>query len=94
MYAAVRRYKFDSKSGTEIAQKIQDGFIPILRKTPGFVAYYWLETATGEGASLSVFDSAAGAEESIRVAADFVQKNLAALLGKPEVIQGEVKAHS
>jgi hypothetical protein len=94
MYAVIRKYQFNPSAGAEIAKKIQDGFVPVLRKTPGFVAYYWLESADGQGSSLGVFESEAGADESVRIAADFVRDNLAALLGKPEVTKGEVKAHS
>ncbi len=36
----------------------------------------------------------AGAEESVRLAAEFVQQHLASLLGKPEITQGEVHAHA
>ena len=44
---------------------------------------------------MGVFEDKAGAEESVRLAAAFVQQHLAGLLGKPEVItQGEVKAHA
>jgi hypothetical protein len=94
MYAVIRRYQFDPKSSEEISRHVTEGFIPLLRQTPGFVAYYWLDTVEGVGASLSVFEAKAGAEESVRLAADYVQQHLAGLLGKPEVTQGEVKAHA
>jgi hypothetical protein len=95
MYAVIRRYQFDPKSSEEISRRIREGFIPLLRKTPGFVAYHWLDTGNGVGASMGVFEDKAGTEESVRLAAAFVQQHLAGLLGKPEVItQGEVKAHA
>ena len=94
MYAVIRRYQFDPKSTGEIDRQIREGFVPLIRQTPGFVAYYWLDTGGGVGASLSVFQDKAGAEESVRLAADWTQKNLAGLLGKPEITQGEVQAHA
>ena len=94
MYAVIRRYGFDPKSSAEINRRVQEGFTPLIRKTPGFVAYYWLDTGAGVGTSLSVFQDKAGAEESVRLAADWVQKNLAGLLGKPEITEGEVRAHA
>ena len=94
MYSVIRKYQFDPSASQEIAQKIQDGFVPLLRQTPGFVAYYWLDTGQGQGASLGVFQDEAGADESVRIAADFVKENLASLLGKPEITKGEVRAHS
>ena len=94
MYAVIRKYQFDPNASVEIAQKIQEGFVPLLRQTPGFVAYYWLDSADGHGTSLSVFEDQAGADESVRIAADFVREHLATLLGKPEITKGEVRAHS
>jgi len=68
MYAVIRRYPFDPKSSEEISRHIRESFIPLLRKTPGFVAYHWLDTGDGVGASLSIFNDKAGAEESVRLA--------------------------
>lgn len=94
MYAVVRRYRFDAKNSQEIDERIKDVFVHLLRKAPGFEAYYWLDTGDGEGVSLSVFRDKAGAEESIRIAADFVEQHLRSLLGKPEIIQGKVHARA
>ena len=92
MYAVIRHYKFDPKNTAKIDQQIKEDFAPMLKKAPGFVAYYWLNTGAGAGASCGVFQSKAGADESVRLAADFVSQHMAGLLGKPEIIEGEVKA--
>jgi len=94
MYAVIRRYRFEPSVSEEINRQVKEGFVPLIRETPGFVCYHWLTTGEGEGASLSVFQDKAGAEESVRLAADFVQEHLASLVGKPEIIQGEVQAHA
>ena len=55
-----------------------------------------LQVLFGEGvvASISIFTDQAGAEESNRLAADYVRANLAALLQfLPEITTGEVKVH-
>jgi hypothetical protein len=58
------------------------------------VRYYWLDTGDGEGASLGVFEDKAGADESVRLAADYVKEHLSKLLTqKPEIIEGPIKAH-
>ena len=94
MFAVVRHYHFKPGDGKKIDQLIQEGFVPRIKKAKGFVRYYWLDTGEGEGASLSVFRDKAGADESIRLAADFVKTSMAELLQqKPEVIEGPVKAH-
>ena len=92
MYAVIRHYRFRSEDSEKITQLIQEGFLPLLKKANGFISYSWLDTGTGEGASLSVFQDKAGADESIRLAADFVKTNMTEFLSqKPEVIEGPIK---
>lgn len=95
MYAVIRRYRFKIEDSEKINQLIQEEFVPLLKKANGFISYNWLNTGTGEGASLSVFQDKSGADESIRLAADFVKSNMSDLLTqKPDVLEGPVKAHS
>ena len=94
MYAVVRHYHFKPEEGEKIDKLVREGFVPLIKKANGFIRYYWLDTGLGEGASFSVFRDKAGADESIRLAADFVKANLSAVVTqKPEVIEGPVKAH-
>ncbi len=94
MFSVIRHYHFDKKDRAEIERLIQNEFVPLVGKAQGFVHYYWLDTGAGEGASFGVFEDKAGADESVQIAADFVQKRMAKLLReKPEIIEGPVKAH-
>jgi len=94
MYAVIRHYHFKPEDGGKIDKQVREEFVPLIKKGKGFVRYYWLDTGAGEGASLSVFKDKAGAEESVQLAADYVKAHLSKLLvQKPEVIEGEVKAH-
>ena len=93
-FAVIRHYHFDPKNGAEIDKQVREGFVPLIRKAKGFIRYYWLDTGNGEGASFGLFRDKAGADESVRLAADFVQKHLSKLVtSKPEVIEGPVVAH-
>jgi quinol monooxygenase YgiN len=93
-FAVIRHYHFDPKNAAEIDSKVRDGFVPLIRKAKGFIRYYWLDTGEGEGASFGVFQDKAGADESVRLAAQFVRDNLSTLMtSKPEVIEGPVVAH-
>jgi hypothetical protein len=94
MFAVVRHYHFDKKDSKEIDRLVQDEFVPLIKKAKGFVRYYWLDTGAGEGASFSVFKDKAGADESVRLAADFIKTKMAkVVMQKPEVIEGPIKAH-
>jgi quinol monooxygenase YgiN len=93
-FAVIRHYHFDPKNGGEIDRQVREGFVPLIRKAKGFIRYYWLDTGKGEGVSFGVFRDKAGADESVRLAADFVREHLAKLMtSKPEVIEGPVVAH-
>lgn len=94
MYVTVRRYKIAPGSTAELKRRIQQEFLPIVSKVPGFVEYFWISSGENEMFSVNVFQDRAGAEQSVKAAADFVKKNLTSLLpNPPEVISGEVVTH-
>src|SRR5215813_2779671 len=96
MYISIRKYKLnsqDAKTRGELTRQINDIFVPQISKASGFVSYYAVDTGSGTLATVSVFESQSGAEESNRQAADFLKKNLPSLSsGPPEIISGEVIA--
>ena len=70
-----------------------EGFLPIISKLDGFVAYYWIDAGDNVMVSTSVFESQAGAEASTAAAKDYVAENLAELLpNPPQITAGEVVA--
>jgi hypothetical protein len=93
MYATIRRYEGVSNP-TEAAQRVNEGFVPLISQIPGFVAYYWVDAGSGVMISTSVFQDQASAEESNRRAADYVRQNLVSLLpNPPQITAGEVVAY-
>ena len=91
MYASIRKYK--SSNTAETIKRVNEGFVPIISQARGFVAYYLVDGGGGSLASVSLFETQAGADESNRLAADWVKANLAALTaGPPEITAGEVAA--
>lgn len=91
MYASIRHYQFKPGMAAEVAHKGQEGFVPIISKAPGFVAFYFVIEGNDRGTSISLFDSQAPADASTRLAADWVKQNVAALvIGPPTVTSGEV----
>lgn len=92
MYAAVRRYE-GVTDPAEAGRRVKEGFMPLIREVPGFVAYYWIDAGDGAMVSTSVFEDRTGAEESTKRAADYVRENLASLLpNPPQVTAGDVVA--
>ena len=95
MHAAIRQYQGAPGSvDEEMIRRINEGFLPIIQEASGFRAYYALDAGDGRFATVSVFEDRAGAEESTRMAADWIRENMASLFpNPPEVLQGEVVVH-
>lgn len=92
MYAAVRRYE-GIKDDSEAGRLVGESFVPLLQKVEGFVAYYWIDAGDGTMASLSVFENQAGADESVRLAHQWIEDNAPGLFpNPPRVTEGEVVA--
>lgn len=93
MHATVRRYE-GVTNPREAGRKVNEGFVPLISKVPGFVAYYWVDAGGGVMISTSVFQDEAGSQESNRKAADWVRENAAAFFpNPPQITAGEVVAH-
>jgi len=43
MFASVRKYKVRRGSVDHLAQRVQDGFVPLVRQMEGFQSYYLLD---------------------------------------------------
>jgi hypothetical protein len=90
MFAAIRYYRTTSDSIDEVVRRIREGFVPVVRDTPGFVAYLVLAPRGNEIVSVSVFEDPQSAEESNRKAQDWVSQNMSELLPEPEFAKGDV----
>jgi hypothetical protein len=91
MHAVIRRYTAAPAVLVEARPKLAQ-LEQLMRQTPGFVAYYFLETDEGL-TTITVTDDEAGATESMSRAAKWVQDNLPqtrASMSAPEVITGRV----
>ena len=96
MFAAIRRYEaIDRNRTTELVKKTEDTLLPRLSELPGFNGYYLIEADNGVFSSVGIFDTAADAQASTRVAADWVrqEKLETALPNPPEVTNGEIVVH-
>ena len=94
-FLAIRQYQFaPGRTMEELTAAVESGFVPLVREVPGFLDYFLVETDEGP-LSISVFTDPAGAEESTRRAADWVQQNIADIFtGPPMVTTGSVWLHA
>ncbi len=95
MHATVRRYEgVDPGRTEELTTKVGETLIPSLSKLPGFSGYYLIEAGDHVMTSISFFDTSAQADESTRVASNWVQNEKldSALPIPPKITIGEVVA--
>jgi hypothetical protein len=96
MYATVRRYEgVDQSRADELTKKVGESLLPSLSKMQGFGGYYLIEAGDGVMSAIGFFDTSAQADESTRVAANWVrdQKLETALPNPPKITGGEVTVH-
>jgi hypothetical protein len=97
MHATIRRYEaIDRARTSELVKKAEDGLLPRLSALPGFNGYYLIEADQGVMSSVGFFDTAEDAEESNRVASNWVreEKLESALPNPPKITSGVVVAHT
>ncbi len=91
MHASIRRYNIDTDSVAALKVRVEDGFIPIVSKLPGFVSYMVIDAGNGIVAAVSVFDDQEAAERSNAAAAEWVRENLADVVKEaPDITTGEI----
>jgi hypothetical protein len=96
MYATIRRYEAVDQSRTsELVKKVDEGLMPRLSKLPGFGGYHLIEAGNGVISSVGFFETSAQADESTRVASNWVreEKLETAIPNPPKVTSGEVVVH-
>lgn len=93
MYAVIRRYNTLRGSAPSIMERVNGEFLPKLRESAGFVAYYVADPGDGTLVSVSIFEDRAGAERSTREATAWVRERLGHMITTaPVIIAGEVGA--
>jgi hypothetical protein len=93
MYCTIRRYESVDQSRTsELVKKVDESLVPILSKLPGFSGYHLIEADNGVMTSIGFFDTSAQADESTRVASNWVREEKLdkALPNPPKTTVGEV----
>ena len=89
MFTSIRKYKVRRGSAEELARRVREGFVPLIRQMQGFRGYYLLDGGPDVLITISMFDSADEAFASNEKAADWVRNNVLEFTkGMPEVMIG------
>lgn len=91
MYATIRRYPASAGRAEEVARRVGEGLVPVLRELPGYRAYYCFVADDGRPVAVSLTrdrTTALAADERARA---WVAAHMADLIpGPPEVAMGEI----
>ena len=91
MFTSIRKSNVRRGSAPELARRVHDGFVPLVRQIQGFRGYYLLDGGPDVLITISIFDSADEALASNEKAADWVRNNVLEFTkGMPEVMVGDV----
>jgi hypothetical protein len=96
MFATIRRYEaVDQGRISELVKTADETLVPSLSELPGFSGYYLIDAGNGVMSSISLFDTAAHADESKGLASNWVreQKLETALPNPPKITTGDVVVH-
>jgi len=90
VFTSIRKYTVRRGSAEELAQRVREGFVPLMRQVEGFRGYYLLDGGPDVLISISMFDSGDEALASNETAATWVRNNLLEFTrGLPEVMVGD-----
>ena len=95
MHAVIRHYEgIDSTRLEELIGIMKEDFIPTLSEIEGINAYHVIDSGTGLLTTISICDTVEAAEESTKVAGNYIRdQGLAdAFPSPPQVISGEIVA--
>jgi hypothetical protein len=88
MYVVIRRYAAGAKA-EEVARRVGEGLVPVLRDLPGFRAYYAFVGEDGRPVSVSIVTNRSAALAANERAREWVVANMADLVpDPPEVVMG------
>ena len=89
MFTSIRKYNVRGGSAEELARRVQESFLPIVRQMPGFRGYYLLDGGQDVLITISMFDTVDEAIESNAKSADWVRNHVLEFTkGMPEVMIG------
>jgi hypothetical protein len=86
MHAVVRNYSgAGAKQLFDVLEQRKADVEAVIRKVPGLMGYTLLRSGDG-GVSVTVCKDKAGADESLKVARDWIQKNASNIHADPPVV--------
>lgn len=83
MHAVLQRFRIRLGTAEAAARQAEEGLLPLLRRVPGFVAYYLLDAGDSIVASVGLFETEVGAEAATRICAKWFRSDRPAFTAVP-----------
>jgi len=93
VYAVVRTYSGQGAAELfDLLGQREEDVRALMTGVPGFVSYAAVRSGDG-GVAVTVCEDKAGADESSRLAADWVKENVSATVDRPTITEGDAVLH-
>jgi len=79
MFASARRYE-GVKDPEAAAKKVDEVFVPLISKLPGFVEYFWIDLGDGAMMSITIFKTLSEAIKANEKSRIWVKEHLSSVL--------------
>ena len=76
MFTSIRKYNVRRGSAEELARRVRESFVPLMRQMQGFRGYYLLDGGPDVLITISMFDSADEAFASNEISVNWVRNNV------------------
>ena len=84
MHAAIRRYKVRPEVTPEVIKQIMEGFVPLIKQSPGLLAYYVLDEEDGAFCTVSIFEERDQLEKANGLAAQWMKQFISTSIASRE----------
>jgi len=83
MFTVIRQGTAKPGQVQEVARRVEEGFLPMLRQVPGFVAYHFVDLGQDRIMTVSIYQTQTGADESNSLLGKWAPDNIGSLLVSP-----------
>jgi hypothetical protein len=95
MHAMIRRYRVRLGTVPQAARHAERGFLPLLRRIPGFVSCQLVDAGNDILTCMALFETAEGTTDAVRASREWFRDEWSSFRPvPPEVVVGEVLAHA
>lgn len=94
MYMVVNQYADGASYAAEVAPKIEQGFVPLLKQQPGFTGYAMVKTEQGDVIAVTLFEDHSSSAAFRPKVGPWMQANIPSVPEATDRVGGECRTHA